>query len=101
VDLKLGRIPGSIMAGFPDLPEILLLFWFWFWFFKTGFLCVALAALELTVDQAGLEPGTQKSACLCLPSAGIKGVRHHAQLFLRFFGAEVEESSVRVRPLSP
>jgi hypothetical protein len=23
-------------------------------------------------------PWTQKSACLCLPSAGIKGVRHHA-----------------------
>jgi hypothetical protein len=23
---------------------------------------------------------TQKSACLCLPSAGIKGVRHHAWL---------------------
>jgi hypothetical protein len=22
-------------------------------------------------------PRTQKSACLCLPSAGIKGVRHH------------------------
>jgi hypothetical protein len=22
-------------------------------------------------------PGTQKSTCLCLPSAGIKGVRHH------------------------
>jgi hypothetical protein len=30
------------------------------------------------VDQAGL--GTQKSTCLCLPSAGIKGVHHHAQL---------------------
>jgi hypothetical protein len=25
-------------------------------------------------------PGTQKSACLCLPSAGIKGVRHPTQL---------------------
>jgi hypothetical protein len=25
-------------------------------------------------------PRTQKSACLCLPSAGIKGVRHHTQL---------------------
>jgi hypothetical protein len=22
-------------------------------------------------------PGTRKSTCLCLPSAGIKGVRHH------------------------
>jgi hypothetical protein len=25
-------------------------------------------------------PRTQKSACLCLPSAGIKGVRQHARL---------------------
>jgi hypothetical protein len=38
-----------------------------FFFFETGFLCIVLAVLELT----------QKSACLCLPSAGIKGVRHH------------------------
>jgi hypothetical protein len=28
------------------------------------------------VDQAGLE---LKSVCLCLPSAGIKGMRHHAR----------------------
>jgi hypothetical protein len=27
---------------------------------------------------------TQKSACLCLPSAGIKGMRHHAQLIYYF-----------------
>jgi hypothetical protein len=32
------------------------------------------------VDQAGLE--LQKSALLCLPSAGIKGVLHYAQLTL-------------------
>ena len=25
------------------------------WFFETGFLCVALAVLELTADQAGLD----------------------------------------------
>jgi hypothetical protein len=30
-------------------------------------------------------PGTQKSACLCLPSAGIKGVRHHHPAFFFFF----------------
>ena len=29
------------------------------------------------LDQAGLE---LKSACLCLPNAGIKGVHHHARL---------------------
>ena len=26
-------------------------------------------------------PQTQKSACLCLPSAGIEGVHHHARLY--------------------
>jgi hypothetical protein len=30
-------------------------------------------------------PPTQKSACLCLRSAGIKGVHHHARLYLGFF----------------
>jgi hypothetical protein len=37
-------------------------------------------------------PRTQKSACLCLPSAGIKGVRHHALLvnyFLNLFWDKV------------
>jgi hypothetical protein len=29
-------------------------------------------------------PRTQKSACFCLPSAGIKGVRHHGLAFLPF-----------------
>jgi hypothetical protein len=29
-------------------------------------------------------PRTQKSTCLCLPSAGIKGVCHHAWLFCLF-----------------
>jgi hypothetical protein len=43
-------------------------------FFETGFLCIALAVLELC--RPGW-PRTQKSACLCLPSAGIKGMRHH------------------------
>jgi hypothetical protein len=36
-----------------------------------------------SVDRPGW-PGTQKSACLCLPSAGIKGVRNHAR-HLDFF----------------
>jgi hypothetical protein len=35
------------------------------------------------VDQAGLE--TQKSSCLCLPSAGIKGVRHHRPAWQQSF----------------
>jgi hypothetical protein len=51
---------------------------FGFWFFQDR---VSLYSTGCPgthfVDQAGLE--TQKSACLCLPSAGIKGVRHHAR----------------------
>ena len=35
-----------------------------------------------SVDQAGLE--LTKSACLCLPSARIQGMRHHARLFSLF-----------------
>jgi hypothetical protein len=65
--------------------------WFWgcflgflflfcfFGFFETGFLCIALAVLELSLCRPGW-PQTQRSACLCLPSAGIKGVLHHARL---------------------
>jgi hypothetical protein len=52
-------------------------------FFETGFLCVALAVLN-SLCRPGW-PQTQKSACLCLPSAGIKGVHHHAWLELSFF----------------
>jgi hypothetical protein len=37
-----------------------------FWFFETWFHCIALAVLEL-----------KNSACLCLLSAGIKGMHHH------------------------
>jgi hypothetical protein len=42
-------------------------------YFETGFLCIALAALELCSPGW---PRTQKSTYLCLPSAGIKCVRH-------------------------
>jgi hypothetical protein len=52
------------------------LFLFLFVFFETGFLCVALAVLGYTLCRPGW-PRTHKSACLCFPSAGIKGVCHH------------------------
>jgi hypothetical protein len=39
-------------------------------------LCSAGCPGTYFVDQAGLEE-IRKSACLYLPSAGIKGVRHH------------------------
>jgi hypothetical protein len=48
---------------------------FVFWFFETGFLCVALAVLELTLWTR--LASNSEIAYLCLPSAGIKGVRHH------------------------
>jgi hypothetical protein len=51
--------------------------------FETGFLCIALAALD-SLCRPGW-PRTQKSACLCLPSAGIKGVRHHARGWVGFY----------------
>jgi hypothetical protein len=35
------------------------------------------------VDQAG--PDLRNPACLCLLSAGIKGVHHHARLLMYFF----------------
>jgi hypothetical protein len=47
-----------------------------FCFFKTGFLFIALSWNSLC--RPGW-PRTQKFACLCLPSAGIKGVGHHAR----------------------
>jgi hypothetical protein len=45
-----------------------------FVFFNTGFLCVALAWNSLC--RPGW-PWTQRSSCLCLPSAGLNGRRHH------------------------
>jgi hypothetical protein len=54
------------MNEYKILTSVCCCCWFLFlFFFKTGLLCIA---------------KTQKSACLCLPSAGIKGVCHHAQL---------------------
>jgi hypothetical protein len=43
-----------------------LVYIFFLWFFETGFLCIALAVLELC--RPGW-PRTQKTACLCLLSA--------------------------------
>jgi hypothetical protein len=55
-----------------------------------------------SVDQAGL--GTQKFACLCLPSAGIKGVCHHAwhiHIFLNLPLEQAVELSVPPVPCLP
>ena len=61
-----------------SMSSFLCLVWFWdlFCLFETGFL-YSFGAYPGThyVDQAGLD--SQRSACLCLPSAGIKGMLHH------------------------
>ena len=59
--------------------------WLVIWFglvLETGFLCVALAVLEFYGPGW---PRTQRSTCLCLLSAGIKDVHHHARLQINFF----------------
>jgi hypothetical protein len=48
-----------------------VLFCFVLFYFDTRFLCVVLAILNF------LWPLTQRFTCLCLLSAGIKGMRHH------------------------
>jgi hypothetical protein len=58
----------------------LVLFCFGFCFFQDSVLCVVLAVLELSLRPGW--PQSQKSTCLCLSSAGIKGERHHARLYL-------------------
>jgi hypothetical protein len=50
---------------------------FFFFFFETGFLCVALAVLALTL-YTRLTSNSEIRLPLP-PSAGIKGVRHHAR----------------------
>ena len=54
-------------------------------FFRTGFFCVALVVLELTL-QTMLASNSQRSAYFCLLSDGTKGVHHHClvqQAFLQ------------------
>ena len=64
-------------------------FWVFFFFFFFEFfrdrvsLCSSGCPGASSLSRPGW-PGTQKSSCLCLPSAGIKGMRHHAQLLVCF-----------------
>jgi hypothetical protein len=59
-------------------------FFFFFGFSKQGF-SVWLSWLSWNSLCRPGWPRTQKFACLCLPSAGIKGVRHHTQRTLNFW----------------
>ena len=60
------------------LSFIILFYYILFYFFRDR------VSLQLWLSWNSLcRPGwprTLKSTCLCLPSAGFKGVRHHAQL---------------------
>jgi hypothetical protein len=53
-------------------------------FLETWFLYAALAVLKMAL-QTRLASNSQRSTCLCLPSAGIKGFHHHclAEKFLK------------------
>ena len=55
------RYEGSIITALPH---------------RTGFLCVALAVLELTL-QIRLALNSQRPICFCLLSVGIKGLGYH------------------------
>jgi hypothetical protein len=86
ITLKVRTI--SLALPIPHIfKEFTFLFVCLFVCFETGFLCVALAVLDLLCRPGW--PQTQKSACLCLPSAGIKGLCHHCpaknSLFLIYF----------------
>ena len=65
--------PSHILTLF-----VFLGFFFVCLFFETGFLCVAWLSWN-SLCRPGW-PRIQKSACLCLPSAWIKGVCHHTRL---------------------
>jgi hypothetical protein len=71
---------------YPLLLDPFSFFFFSFWFFKTEFLCVALAVLELTlVDQTGLElrdPPVSASQVL-----GLKACATIAQLGPLFYSS--------------
>lgn len=49
--------------------------------FKTGLLCIILAVLELSM-WTSLASNSQRSSCICLPSAGTKDMHHHTWPFL-------------------
>ena len=62
-----------MVSVFVCLFVVCFVFLFVWFFFKTGFLCVL---SWNSLCRPGW-PQTQKSACLCLPIAGIKGMCHH------------------------
>jgi hypothetical protein len=60
----------------------ILFYFFFFFFLRQGFSVLPWLSWN-SLCRPGW-PRTQKSACLCLPSAGIQGVGHHTRPFLFF-----------------
>jgi hypothetical protein len=52
---------------FVVLLLVVVLFVFWFWFFKTGFLCIALAGLELRNPPVSASEVLGLKACATTP----------------------------------
>ena len=50
-----------------------------FCFFDIGFLCVAFETILALALETRLALNSQRSTCLCLPSAGVIGVCHQLQ----------------------
>ena len=71
---SLGGLDGKNKTKKPKTPQI-----FFVCFYETGSHYVGLAVLELTM-QTRLASNSLRSACLCLPSAGIKDVCHCVQM---------------------
>ena len=71
------QYPDSLYFSFLHdfiFTSVSLIFTFNFWLFETGFL--GIFVLELTL-YTRLSLNSQRSVCLCLPSAGIKDVCYH------------------------
>jgi hypothetical protein len=67
---------SSFFFFFLSFLIFIYLFIFFCGFSETGFLCISLVVLELTLS---LNSEIHLPLPSRLPSAGIKGVRHHAQ----------------------
>ena len=74
------QIPYLISLGI-SWVIITSLFFFFFFFWDRVSLCNPGCPGTHSVDR----PQTQKPTCLCLPSAGIKGMCHHHPALLFFF----------------
>ncbi|KAM7333505.1 hypothetical protein ACRRTK_006825 [Alexandromys fortis] len=77
---------------FPPSAKGLVWFWFFVFVFKIGFLCSFGTCWNSLYRSCW--PRTQRSTCLCLLSAGIKGVQHHSLALVLVFQDRVFLCSV-------